>query len=382
MNFVAISLMVTLELIKFFQAYFIQEDWRMFDQEKGMAASVQTSNLNEELGMVHYIFSDKTGTLTQNVMEFKMFSAGPHNYGEKDPKPKQYPSGVTNVNFACKTFDQHFSNHGHENYDNIVTMLEALGVCHTVIAEPKVDKEGKNYIAYNASSPDELALVNGARSLGFAFRERDEEGDVVIDFKPPGSTKTEVLKYKLLNLIEFDSARKRMTVVVRAPNGKLLVLCKGADSIIEKRLKSNQKHLFDTKQFLKAYANDGLRTLMIARKEISEEFYSAWDKKYQRAVVSVDKEKLLAKVAEELEHDFELVGSTAIEDKLQDDVGTTIHDLKRAGIKVWVLTGDKVETAINIGYSCRLLNKHMNIFIMHEVKPKRIRVELANLLAQ
>ena len=120
-----------------------------------------------------------------------------------------------------------------------MAMIEVLGVCHTVIAEPKTDKNGKQYISYNASSPDELALVNGARSLGFAFRERDEEGDIVIDFEPPGTNKAEVLKYKLLNLIEFDSARKRMTVVVRLTNGKIIVLCKGADSIIEKRLRTN-----------------------------------------------------------------------------------------------------------------------------------------------
>ena len=211
----------------------------MFDQEKGMQATVQTSNLNEELGMVHTIFSDKTGTLTQNVMEFKHFSAGPNNYGEKNPVRKTYPSGVTNVNFQCSVFDDHYSNPEHENYNNIMAMIEVLGVCHTVIAEPKTDKNGKQYISYNASSPDELALVNGARSLGFAFRERDEEGDIVIDFEPPGTNKAEVLKYKLLNLIEFDSARKRMTVVVRLTNGKIIVLCKGADSIIEKRLRTN-----------------------------------------------------------------------------------------------------------------------------------------------
>ena len=110
-----------------------------------------------------------------------MFSVGTFNYGTKDPKKRIYPSGVTNVNFECPTFDEHFANPSHENYSNVVQFIEALGICHTVIAEKKNDKQGNSYIAYNASSPDELALVNGARHLGFAFRERDEEGDMIVD---------------------------------------------------------------------------------------------------------------------------------------------------------------------------------------------------------
>lgn len=185
-----------------------------------------------------------------------------------------------------------------------------------------------------------------------------------------------------MNLIEFDSARKRMTVVVRSPEGKILVVCKGADSIIEKRLKPGQKFLAKTNKFLESYATIGLRTLLIAKKEISEEFYAKWSLKYQAAMLSVNKEKEMNAVAEELEIEFDLVGSTAIEDKLQEDVGRTIHDIKRAGIKVWVLTGDKVETAINIGFACRLLTNEMNMFILKEQKPKRLRIELVNLLAQ
>ena len=98
-------------------------------------------------------------------------------------------------------------------------------------------------------------------------------------------------------------------------------------------------------------------------------------------MTSINKEKEMNACAEELEVDFDLIGSTAIEDKLQDDVGRTIHDIKRAGIKVWVLTGDKVETAINIGYSCRLLNNDMNIFILKETKPKKVRIEIVKLMA-
>lgn len=176
-------------------------------------------------------------------MEFKMFSVGNFSYGVKNSKPKaEYAPGVTNVCFEDPTFYEHQKNPNHDNYKGINLLIEALGICHTVIAEKKKDKEGNPYVSYNASSPDELALVNGARYLGFAFRERDEEGDMIVDVDYPGQEK-QVLKYRLLNLIEFDSARKRMSVVVRTPEGKIVCICKGADSIIEKRLKKGQEHL-------------------------------------------------------------------------------------------------------------------------------------------
>ena len=182
--------------------------------------------------------------------------------------------------------------------------------------------------------------------------------------------------YKLLNLIEFDSTRKRMTVVVRTPEDKILVICKGADSIIEKRLRPNQAILKKTQGFLDAYAKQGLRTLLIASKEISEQEYDDWSQKYNKASTSINKEKAINEVAEELEVQFDLIGSTAIEDKLQVDVGKTIYDIKKAGVQLWVLTGDKVETAINIGIACQLLNDQMNMFVLTETKPKKVRVEI------
>ena len=138
----------------------------------------------------------------------------------------------------------------------------------------KKDKEGNSYIAYNASSPDELALVNGARHCGFYFRERDADNNMVCE------TWSGERQYKLLNLIEFDSTRKRMTVVVRTPEDAILVICKGADSIIGKRLKPGSAILEKTQEYLDAYAQQGLRTLLIASKQISEDEYQEWQAKY------------------------------------------------------------------------------------------------------
>ena len=180
MNFVPISLIVTLEMVKFIQAYFINVDVMIFDEERGIETKVQSSNLNEELGMVHNIFSDKTGTLTQNIMEFKKFSAGDVSYGVDDPPQKNYEPGVTNVNFYDPMFHAHFNHPEHRNHEALKKLITALGICHTVIPEEKENKNGEKYVVYNASSPDELALVNGARHMGFAFMERDAENNMVI----------------------------------------------------------------------------------------------------------------------------------------------------------------------------------------------------------
>ena len=235
-----------------------------------------------------------------------------------------------------------------------------------MITDTKQDDDGTPYTIYNASSPDELALVNGARHLGFAFSNRDDDGNMVCD------AWGEEIRYKLLNVIEFDSTRKRMSVIVRTPDGRILVICKGADSIIEKRLKANQSHLETTKEFLDEFAKTGLRTLLIASKEISEDEYHEWQIKYLKAATSENKEKEMNRVAEQLEVEFDLIGSTAIEDKLQEDVGQTIYDIRQAGIKVWVLTGDKVETAMNIGHACRLLESEMNMFLIQKMDRKGV----------
>lgn len=158
-------------------------------------------------------------------------------------------------------------------------------------------------------------------------------------------------------MIEFNSTRKRMTVIVRNPEGKIVVMCKGADSIILPLLREDAENVDSTIKLLEMYSREGLRTLLIAQKEISEAEYAKWSYKYSQALIATfGREEKVAEVSEEIEHDFYLIGSTAIEDKLQDEVADTIEFMKKAGIKVWVLTGDKIETAINIGISCKLLN--------------------------
>jgi len=106
MNFVPISLLISVEMINFIQAKFIAWDMMVYDEARDLPALVQSSNLNEELGMVHYIFSDKTGTLTQNIMEFQKCTVDRHKFGDDSPQGVEYLPGVTNVNF----YDEEMTN--------------------------------------------------------------------------------------------------------------------------------------------------------------------------------------------------------------------------------------------------------------------------------
>ena len=236
-------------------------------------------------------------------------------------------------------------------HGGIYDVLMHLAVCHTVVID-------KNKGVYNAASPDELALVEGAKMQGFTFIGRETDNVIVVS--DPSRNE---FRFKVLNVLEFNSTRKRMSIIVQnQQTGHIELYSKGADSIMEKLLRrtgyaEDEKQLDTTKAFIDNYSRDGLRTLMLTKKDLGQREYNNWAQKWEAACLSIDdREEKIMKVAAEIEQDMTLVGSTAIEDKLQDDVETTIVSLKEAGIKIWVLTGDKIETAIQIGFSTGLLN--------------------------
>jgi phospholipid-transporting ATPase len=174
-------------------------------------------------------------------------------------------------------------------------------------------------------------------------------------------------EYQVLNILEFNSTRKRMSSIIRAPNGRIILYCKGADTVILERCAPHQPYKESTLIHLEEYATEGLRTLCIAMREIPEEEYQPWAAIYERAAATVNgRTEEIDKASELIEKNLFLLGATAIEDKLQEGVPDTIYTLQQAGIKVWVLTGDRQETAINIGLSCRLISESMNLVIVNE----------------
>lgn len=226
-------------------------------------------------------------------------------------------------------------------------------------------------LRYEAESPDEAALVYAARAYKCSLVGRLPD-QVTVELPHLGK-----LTFELLHTLGFDSTRKRMSVVVRHPlTEQITVYTKGADSVImdlirpptrdDSKGKRQRKILYKTQNYLNLYAADGLRTLCIAKKVLSKEEYAGWLRRHLEAETAIQgREELLFESALRLETDLHLLGATGIEDRLQDGVPETIAALRRAGLQIWVLTGDKQETAINIAYACKLLDPEEEIITLN-----------------
>ncbi|KAG5027792.1 hypothetical protein JHK87_011306 [Glycine soja] len=296
---IPISLYVSIELVKVLQSIFINHDQEMYFEETDRPARARTSNLNEELGQVDTILSDKTGTLTCNSMEFVKCSIGGIPYGR----------GMTEV---------------------------------------------------------EKALVR---------RGSDVESEV--DGGSSDILESQIV-YRLLHVFEFSSSRKRMSVIVRNEENQLLLLCKGADSVMFERISQHGRQFeAETRDHIKRYSEAGLRTLVIAYRELDEEEYKLWDNEFSKikTTVTEDRDVLVDAAADKMERDLILLGATAVEDRLQKGVPECIEKLARAKIKLWVLTGDKMETAVNIGYACSLLRQDMKQIVITLDSPDILSLE-------
>jgi phospholipid-transporting ATPase len=356
-HLIPISLYVALELLKLMQAYLIKNDNELYYIPLKKPANVRTSDLIEESGQVEFIFSDKTGTLTQNVMEFKKCSVNGKVYGDS---VTHTPSLTKNtINGEGEAYRLLKSLDANEHRKPLHDFFTLLAVCHTVV--PDADNDGSDEIKYQASSPDELALVEAAARMGFKFIERTSTGISIQIFDDI------IEKWDVLCEFPFDSTRKRMSLIVQNPDQKRYILMtKGADSIMMPRISAYEDVLTKANEHLDKFARDGLRTLVVAQKELKAAQFNEFIVKYENLKTSNDrnKEEKLQTLYDTLEMELTYIGSTAIEDKLQDGVPETIATLMQADIKLWVLTGDKQETAIEIGKSCKLLNDDMKLVIL------------------
>ncbi|KAI5368009.1 Putative P-type ATPase, HAD superfamily, P-type ATPase, transmembrane domain superfamily [Septoria linicola] len=556
---IPLSLYVSLEIIKVAQMVLMNVDIDMYDADSNTPFEARTSTINEELGQVGYVFSDKTGTLTENVMKFRKLSVAGAAFlhdpdlrelGEqqglllhkkrspsKGKKPVRFSrsrsrprrSGAREVvshDFATGTeaasrsvsrprpsrssTTQWMSSAApalaqeEQNTQELIRYLQrrphtafaqkakifilSIALCHTCLPERPEDAVD-DQITFQASSPDELALVRAAQELGYLAFERDA---AILTIKTAaGTTNAQPVleRYEVLDIIEFSSKRKRMSAVIRMPDGKVVVICKGADSVIMERLRlaslAHQKlaeiekrtierksmeaheamrrqsriaeragslssmprtsnsvarqsiarasigHLRPIRdevdgwlneheqdvttsprastqyrpsmtrpsmaeragsdqsedrlnstidesaatdeavvierclQHVNDFATEGLRTLLYGYRFLAEDEYRSWKKSYHDATTSlVNRTELIEKAGELIEQGLELGGATAIEDKLQKGVPETIDRLRRGRIRLWMLTGDKRETSINIGHSCRLIKEYSSVTVL------------------
>jgi phospholipid-transporting ATPase len=361
-NLIPISLYVGVEVLKLTQAYLIDADCLLYHPETNTPACCRTSNLIEELGQVDYIFSDKTGTLTDNLMTFDSCSIGGDVYGRREGGGAD---DETEVALLYEYRDQALVDKCNGTGIEAAVYSQfwyCVALCQTVIPELP-ENEDIRQVTYQAASPDEAALVLAAKNVGLIFHSRTLDTITVSNYLGTDRGKEgKEETFEILHVFEFDSTRKRMSVLLRCPDGKVRLYCKGADTIMYQRLRQGPINS-ETAVHLEQFARGGLRTLCIAVKEIDEAYFEKWNSRLQAASVEVvNRASIMSSLADEIEVDLELLGATAVEDKIQDGVPETILKLRAAGIKLWVLTGDKTETAVNIGHACSLLSQTTEVF--------------------
>ncbi|KAL6998526.1 hypothetical protein U1Q18_008655 [Sarracenia purpurea var. burkii] len=396
---IPISLYITMELVRLGQSYFMIGDKHMYDSNSDSRFQCRSLNINEDLGQIRYVFSDKTGTLTENKMEFRRASVYGKNYGssmfmadtshDENIAVKQTADSTGGRRWKLKSkiavdselFALLHRDLAGDERSAAHEFFLTLAACNTVIpiltrSSASSCMEGGTHeyveaIDYQGESPDEQALVAAASAYGYTLFERTS-GHIVIDVNG------EKLRLDVLGLHEFDSVRKRMSVVIRFPNNAVKVLVKGADtsilSILKKDPAGNDHVRHMTQSHLNEYSSEGLRTLVVAARDLTDAELEEWQCMYEDASTSLtDRSLKLRQTAVLIECNLRLLGATGIEDKLQEGVPEAIESLRQAGIKVWVLTGDKQETAISIGLSCKLLTSDMQQIIINGTSEEECR---------
>uniref|UniRef100_A0A674IN88 Phospholipid-transporting ATPase n=1 Tax=Terrapene triunguis TaxID=2587831 RepID=A0A674IN88_9SAUR len=357
---IPISLRVNLDMGK--AAY----GWMIMKDDNIPGTVVRTSTIPEELGRLVYLLTDKTGTLTQNEMIFKRLHLGTVSYGTDTMDEIQNHIVNSYSQSSAPKVRKTVSSRIHE-------AVKAIALCHNVtpVYESHAGVTGETEYAevdqnfsdenrtYQASSPDEVALVQWTESVGLTLVNRDLTS---MQLKSPGG---QILTYYILQVFPFTSESKRMGIIVRDEStGEITFYMKGADVAMSTIVQYNDW----LEEECGNMAREGLRTLVVAKKSLTEEQYQDFENRYNQAKLSIhDRALKVAAVVESLEREMELLCLTGVEDQLQADVRPTLEMLRNAGIKIWMLTGDKLETATCIAKSSHLVSRTQDIHIFRPV---------------
>ncbi|GBE86868.1 Probable phospholipid-transporting ATPase [Sparassis crispa] len=359
-SIIPISLRVNLDMGKTVYAQQIMTDSEI------PSTIVRTSTLPEELGRIEYLLSDKTGTLTQNEMEMKKLHMGTVSYGfdSMDEVAHQLSMAfgtsaeqVHNRTGTTATGIQLATRGRRDMSSRVHDVVLSLALCHNVT--PVTNDDGT--VTYQASSPDEVAIVKWTESVGLTLTFRDRTR---IQLQTPSGAR---INFEVLDIFPFTSESKRMGIIVRdVQTGETTFLQKGADVVMAKIVQRNDW----LEEECANMAREGLRTLVVGRRRLSDASYTHFKEKHYEASVRLEgrSEAMTAVIEELLERDLELLGLTGVEDKLQDDVKSTLELLRNAGIKIWMLTGDKIETATCIAISTKLVARNQYIHQVAKLK--------------
>lgn len=370
-----ISLIISLEILKIIQGYFMHKNQRLYSYLRDQPCKVSSFSLNEELGMVQEIFTDKTGTLTCNKMMFRICAIGEKVYGDNAMTiiNSTIQSVITQNDrnqliFTSKELQEDFSSSnsslvafkiGKIRYQR--ELIKDFFICMALCHECLVETNGEE-VKYIGQSPDEAALLDAAMRVGVKFIKKTED---LITLQVTQDNKVREEQFELISVFEFNSERKRNSVVVKKlQDSTYWVFVKGADNEVCKLLADpyNQNCLKIEKE-LKSFSEKGLRTLMLAYRELDFEEFTYFKSNFDQACKEIqDRENHLFRVASIIENNLELLGCTGVEDCLQEDVPETIQDFLSAKIKIYMLTGDKLETAENIARTCSLINENTQLF--------------------
>ena len=382
---IPISLIVTLEIIKLIQGFLIEWDTKLYSMFHHVFCKARAVSIIEELGNVNFIFSDKTGTLTLNQLKFKYCLINGKCYEYKRDVNYNKTYSLANNKKLLEIFkyikeiipfhDNYFSNEVSnkkkilkENkykfkkqdlslLEEEVYLIDEFWKAIALTNECMVSEE-KGDLKYIGTSPDDNELVKTACNQGYKLFSTS------IDKKLVRICREGEFAFEILHVLGFSSERRRMSIIFRDKK-KIKIYCKGADIEIIKRLSPKVKQ---TKRFeilsteLDNFSKFAYRTLMVASKIIKESDYLTWIDKIRKGEKYQKNSRLMEKLYDLIECDFDLLGGTVLEDKLQNKVPDTISALRSADIKIWVLTGDKLDTVENIGISCNLLSYNEKIF--------------------
>ncbi|KAI9561929.1 hypothetical protein GHT06_012891 [Daphnia sinensis] len=354
---IPISLRVNLDMGKAFYSWSIMKDKEI------PGTVVRSTTIPEELGRISYLLSDKTGTLTENEMVFRKLHLGTTAYGTETFDEIRSLLGQafshTNSSTSVTPGQPSSGKMRRTAITRIVEAAKAIGLCHNVTPIVDGNQFIDSKINYQASSPDEIALVSWTESVGLTLMERNT---TTMTLRNPHGT---LMNFTVLQIFPFTSETKRMGIIVRDEHsGEIIFYMKGADTVMNRIVLYNDW----LEEECGNMAREGLRTLVVAKRPLTDEQYSEFDTRYQVAKLALtDRAARVAAVVESLERDMELLAVTGVEDRLQQNVKPSLELLRNAGIRIWMLTGDKLETAICIAQSSRLVPRSQSIHVFGNV---------------